>query len=90
LFREFRPAARGLSDALVYCDMTTGPQGQPMTVEERFAEIRARYGSDHVVTRALARSAPELAAAADRVDDKITGRIPAPRPVQVPVLAGAR
>jgi hypothetical protein len=89
LFREFKPAARGLSDALVYCDMTTGPQGQPMAVEERFAEIRARYGPDHVVTRALARSAPELATAADRVADKITGRFPAPQPAQVPVLAGA-
>jgi predicted hydrolase (HD superfamily) len=26
LVREFKPAARGLSDALIYCDMTTGPR----------------------------------------------------------------
>src|SRR5262249_7072509 len=26
LFREFRPVSRVLSDALIYCDMTTGPQ----------------------------------------------------------------
>jgi predicted hydrolase (HD superfamily) len=89
LFREFRPAARGLSDALIYCDMTTGPQGQPMTVEERFAEIRHRYGPDHVVTRALERSAPELAAAAARITRRLTGHPREPRLAQVPVLAGA-
>ena len=89
LFREFKPAARGLSDALIYCDMTTGPQGQPMTVGERFAEIRHRYGPDHVVTRALERSAPELAAAAARITRRLTGHTPAPRLAQAPVLAGA-
>jgi hypothetical protein len=47
--------------------MTTGPQGQPITVERRLAEIRHRYGPDHVVSRALARSAPELAASVARV-----------------------
>jgi len=88
LFREFKPAARGLSDALIYCDMTTGPQGQPVMVEERFTEIRARYGSDHVVTRALARSAPELAAAAARITGMPAGCVPA-RVLQVTVLVGA-
>jgi hypothetical protein len=87
---EFKPAARGLSDALIYCDMTTGPEGQPMTVEERFAEIHDRYGPDHVVTRALARSAPELAAAAARITRAFTGRALAQRLVRVPALAGAR
>jgi hypothetical protein len=89
LFREFKPAARGLSDALAYCDMTTGPQGQPLTVEQRFAEIRGRYGPGHVVTRALARSAPELTTSAARISRKLTGHVPVPRPAPVPVLAGA-
>jgi hypothetical protein len=88
LFREFRPAARGLSDALTYCDMTTGPQGQPTTVEERFAEIRHRYGPDHVVTRALERSARELAAATARITRRLTERALSPQLVQVLVLAG--
>jgi hypothetical protein len=88
LAREFKPAARGLSDALIYCDMTTGPHGQPMTVEERFAEIRHRYGPDHVVTRALERSAPELAASAARITRRPTERTQAPQVVQIPVLAG--
>jgi HD domain len=71
LLREFKPASRGLTDALIYCDMTTGPQGQPMSVEQRLAEIGDRYGPDHVVTRALARSAPELAASVARVAHKL-------------------
>ena len=90
LFREFKLAPRGLSDALIYCDMTTGPQGQPMTVEERFAEIRYRYGLNHVVTHALARSGPEMVASADRITRKLTGRTSARRPTQVLVLAGVR
>jgi hypothetical protein len=89
LFREFTPAARGLSDALTYCDMTTGPEGQRLTVEQRFAEIRGRYGADHVVTRALGQSARGLAASADRVSRKLTDRAPPPQPTQVPFFVGA-
>lgn len=80
LLREFTPAPRDLADALIYCDMTTGPQGQPMTVEWRLAEIRDRYGPGHVVSRALARSAPELAAAVARVARKLADCSPAPLP----------
>jgi hypothetical protein len=90
LFREFRPGPRGLSDALIYCDMTTGPRGQPMTVEERFAEIRYRYGPHHVVTCALAHSGPEITASIARITCKLTGRASGRRPTQVLVLAGVR
>jgi hypothetical protein len=89
LLRQFKPAPGQLADALIYCDMTTGPQGQPMTVEQRLAEIGHRYGPDHVVSRALARSAPDLAAAAGRVARKLASCSPAPRPLcVVPVLDG--
>jgi len=71
LFRDFKPVSRMLADALVYCDMTTGPQGQPMVVEGRLAEIRSRYGADHVVTRSLARSAPDLAAPVARISQML-------------------
>ena len=30
LVREFRPPPRDLAEALIYCDMTTGPDGQPV------------------------------------------------------------
>ena len=48
--------------ALTYCDMTTGPDGQPVDVEERIAEILTRYPADHVVHRSIARAAPGLRA----------------------------
>jgi putative nucleotidyltransferase with HDIG domain len=49
-----------LSRALIYCDMTTGPNGQPVVVDDRIAEILARYGVDDPVTRSVQRAAPTL------------------------------
>ena len=48
--------------ALTYCDMTTGPDGQRVHVNERIAEILDRYPADHVVHRSITRAAPELRA----------------------------
>jgi HD domain len=74
LAREFKPAPRELADALIYCDMTTGPDGRRMPIGQRLADIRARYGPAHLVTRALARSAPELEAATRRVACQLSAR----------------
>jgi hypothetical protein len=60
LSAEFPPASPLISDALTYCDMTTGPDGQPISADERLADIRARYGPGHVVGRSIERSAGEL------------------------------
>jgi hypothetical protein len=46
--------------ALTYCDMTTGPDGRRVDVDERIAEILDRYPADHVVHRAISRAAPRL------------------------------
>ena len=46
--------------ALTYCDVTTGPDGDPVDVEQRLAEILTRYGPDHVVYRSISRAAPTL------------------------------
>ncbi len=46
--------------ALTYCDMTTGPDGKPIAVEERITEILSRYGPDDVVHRAIAQATPIL------------------------------
>jgi hypothetical protein len=67
LSREFNPVGGDLADALIYCDMTAGPGGRRLSVERRLAEIRSRYGSGDPVSRALARSAPELTGAVYRV-----------------------
>lgn len=60
LSAEFPPAGPFLSDALTCCDMTTGPDGQLLSVDERLADIRARYGSGHIVSRAINRSSGQL------------------------------
>lgn len=56
-----------LVDALVYCDMTTTPDGGRTTSEERVAEILGRYGADSVVGRFIRRAAPEIHASVGRV-----------------------
>ena len=48
---------------LWWADMTTGPQGQDVAVEDRLSEICARYGHDDVVTRFINRARPVLVAA---------------------------
>lgn len=60
LTREFKPADLFLSDALTYCDMTTTPDGDPIEVEDRLAEIQSRYGAGHLVARSIRRSSPHI------------------------------
>jgi hypothetical protein len=71
LAEEFPAPPLDLQDALTYCDMTTGPDGQRMVVADRLVEICASYGPDHVVTRAITRSAPEITAAVNRVSSRL-------------------
>ncbi|MBT2213780.1 HD domain-containing protein [Actinomadura sp. NEAU-AAG7] len=56
----FRPVNTNLSCALTYCDMTTDPDGMLVDIDARLAEIRARYGPAHVVTRFLLKAEPSL------------------------------
>ena len=60
LSHEFPHPYSALADALTYCDMTTGPDGQPVTIEQRLADIRARYGSAHLVTESIRQGTPKL------------------------------
>jgi hypothetical protein len=48
--------AERLLPAVLYADMTTGPTGDQVTVEDRLAEILRRYPSVHVVHRAMTRA----------------------------------
>ena len=48
--------------ALSYCDLTTGPDGTATTVDDRVTEICERYGSGHVVSRAILIGVPEFKA----------------------------
>jgi putative nucleotidyltransferase with HDIG domain len=60
--------ASATRDALWYCDAVTGPAGEAVTPDERWAVVRDRYGPGHVVTRFLDRAEPELRAAVERTD----------------------
>ncbi len=62
-YRRFTVEDDGIKTAervLAWADMTTGPDGSTVTVEERLAEVRERYGPDHVVTAALREAEPFL------------------------------
>ncbi|WP_244165005.1 tyrosine-type recombinase/integrase [Streptomyces silaceus] len=63
-------------DALLYCDMTTTPDGMQTTPTERLHEIVQRYGPDTIVGRFIQRAAPEIHAATTRVEGRLsrTGR----------------
>jgi HD superfamily phosphodiesterase len=53
-------------DALVYCDLTTGPDGKTVTFEDRVSEVYERYGEGDI-SRALRVAEPHLKAAVDRI-----------------------
>lgn len=57
-----------LVDALVYCDMTTTPDGAITSTDARLAEITGRYGSDSLVGRFIRRASPDILAAVGRVE----------------------
>jgi hypothetical protein len=67
LSAEFPVADSALSDGLTYCDMTTSPAGCPVSVGDRLAEIRRRYGPTDVVTSFVDVAEPELLASVGRV-----------------------
>ncbi|MEU2713878.1 HD domain-containing protein [Streptomyces sp. NPDC007205] len=69
---EFELERPDLVDALLFCDMTTTPDGSQTTPTERLDEIVRRYGPDTIVGRFIQRAAPEIHAAADRVGERLT------------------
>ncbi|MCD2194817.1 HDIG domain-containing protein [Actinomycetospora endophytica] len=63
---QYDDEATPTRDALWYCDAVRGPTGLPTIPDERWAEIRRRYGPEHVVSRFLDEAEPQLRAAVDR------------------------
>ncbi len=66
LHAEFLRERSTVADALWYADLTTGPDGRRVRVDERLAEIEQRYGAGHVVAESVRLSRAELLAAVDR------------------------
>ena len=58
---EFKAALHALSSVLTFCDMTASPDGEPVTVESRLAEIHHRYDHGHLVSRSIQRHADDPA-----------------------------
>ncbi|MFF3815479.1 HD domain-containing protein [Streptomyces bluensis] len=68
---EFELQRPDLVDALIYCDMTTTPDGTQTTPTERLDEIVQRYGPDTIVGRFIQRAAPEIHSAVGRVEERL-------------------
>jgi HD domain len=64
---EFDPAPDALASVLTCCDMTTSPDGQPVQVQRRLAEIHNRYGPGHLVSRSIQRATPMILRAVEQV-----------------------
>jgi len=61
-----------VADALIWADMTTGPTGQTVTVEERLAEILRRYTAESPVHKAIEEASADIVAAVSRVQRRLT------------------
>jgi hypothetical protein len=65
-------------DALWWADQTTGPDGQRMTVHQRFSEITKRHGPDGLATRALRTARADRLAAVDRTETRLRATLALP------------
>jgi HD domain len=70
LSSEFDPAPDVLASVLTCCDMTTSPDGEPVPVERRLAEIQDRYGPGHLVSRSIQRATPLILRAVEQVHQR--------------------
>lgn len=73
LMEEYPPEASETADALTYADLTTGPEGSPVSALERVIEILARYPPNHVVHQSIRDARPDLLEIAARVDTRLAG-----------------
>lgn len=71
LATEFDREVSPVADALWYCDMTTGPDGQDFEVNLRLDEILVRYGPEHLVSRFIIRATPEIVGAVRRTEERL-------------------
>ncbi|WP_431041452.1 HD domain-containing protein [Streptomyces sp. P1-3] len=78
---EFELERPSLVDALVFCDMTTTPDGAATTSDARVAEIVSRYGPETIVGRFIQRAAPEIHAAVHRVEGRLSAARAADQPM---------
>lgn len=80
LDEEFPPWDASHHQVLDYCDMTVGPAGERVSVDERLREILGRYPPGTAVHRAITRAAPELRSVVGIVERRLQG---ASQPIQL-------
>jgi hypothetical protein len=69
---EAFPEERSIvADLLTYCDLTTDPDGQPVTFSNRLAGIDNRYARDSDVSRSIRAAVGPLAAVMRRAEREI-------------------
>jgi putative nucleotidyltransferase with HDIG domain len=73
---EFPFADSPALDALVTADLTTGPNGERFTYDERIAEILKRYPPEDPVHRTWVKAAPILKQAVERTVERLSAAQP--------------
>jgi hypothetical protein len=68
---DFPDGPRPVADALAYADQTIGPDGQSMTLDQRFLEMLQRHGPDSPNAAAHPRRERRLRDAVRRVDARL-------------------
>jgi hypothetical protein len=68
---QFEDEASSVRDALWYCDMVSGPDGERLRFQDRIAEIQRRYGPTDLVSRFIRAAQAELSGAAERTIERM-------------------
>jgi hypothetical protein len=71
----FTDEVSAVSEAVTYCDLTTRGDGSSVSLDGRLADVRARYGDEHVVTRALTAACPRLELLVQDVESLLGERV---------------
>ncbi len=77
---EFPYIETPLSDALTVADQTIGPDGEPVTIEERMREVLARHGPDSAHVRVFPLRGSYIRRAARRTSERLQAAGVAPIP----------
>lgn len=70
---EFPDERSAVRDALWWCDISVGPDGQRMTLDERIAEVPKRYPDDHLGLLYWKAAEPEIRGAYERTAALLAG-----------------
>jgi hypothetical protein len=68
---QFEDDTSPVRDALWYCDMVSGPDGERLRFHDRIAEIQSRYGPTDLVSRFIRAAQAELSGAVERTVERM-------------------